>query len=50
MRGRLGPPPGKNFGRHDQYTLESARRIAAPLKHLRGDGPLIAVGHSGGAA
>lgn len=42
--------PGENFGRRDQYTLENAALIAANLRRLRGDAPLIAVGHSGGAA
>jgi pimeloyl-ACP methyl ester carboxylesterase len=42
--------PGENFGRRDQYTLENAALIAENLRRLRGDAPLIAVGHSGGAA
>lgn len=42
--------PGENYGRRDQYTLENARIIADTLRHLRGDGPLLAIGHSGGAA
>lgn len=42
--------PGENFGRRDQYTVENAEIIAANLKRIGGDAPVIAVGHSGGAA
>lgn len=42
--------PGNNYGRRDQYTLQSAALIAENLKRLKADTPLIAIGHSGGAA
>ena len=42
--------PGENFGRRDQYTLDNAEIIAANLKRLGNAAPIIAVGHSGGAA
>jgi len=42
--------PGNNYGRRDQYTLENASIIAANLARLKADTPLIAIGHSGGAA
>lgn len=42
--------PGENFDRRDQYTLDNAEIIATNLKRLGNDAPIIAVGHSGGAA
>ena len=42
--------PGENHDRRDQYTLESAARIVDTLQALDTDAPMIAVGHSGGAA
>ena len=42
--------PGDNFGRRDQYTTDNAQLILDTLRHLKGQSPLIAVGHSGGAA
>jgi pimeloyl-ACP methyl ester carboxylesterase len=42
--------PGENYGRRDQYTLENAAIIAANLRALSEAAPVIAVGHSGGAA
>lgn len=42
--------PGENFDRRDQYTMESAELINDTLAQLKGDAPLMVVGHSGGAA
>lgn len=42
--------PGENYGRRDQYTLENAAIIAANLRRLGNHAPIIAIGHSGGAA
>lgn len=42
--------PGDNFGRRDQYTTESAQLIARNLERLGQDKPVLAIGHSGGAA
>jgi len=42
--------PGENFGRRDQYTMDNAEIIAANLKRFGNGAPIIAVGHSGGAA
>lgn len=42
--------PGENYGRRDQYTLESAALIADTLERIKQDKPLLAIGHSGGAA
>ncbi|WP_165767776.1 alpha/beta hydrolase family protein [Marivivens niveibacter] len=42
--------PGENFGRRDQYTIENAKIIAENLDRIGQDAPIVAVGHSGGAA
>ncbi|MEM9317863.1 MAG: hypothetical protein AAGA70_02515 [Pseudomonadota bacterium] len=42
--------PGENFGRRDQYTIENAQMIAQNLERIGRDMPLLAIGHSGGAA
>lgn len=42
--------PGDNFGRKDQYTIENAHLIARNLRRIGQDKPVVAIGHSGGAA
>ena len=42
--------PGENFGRRDQYTVENAKLIAENLERIGQDLPVVAIGHSGGAA
>lgn len=42
--------PGENFGRRDQYTVENAKMIAKNLERIGQNGPVVAIGHSGGAA
>lgn len=42
--------PGKNYGRSDQYTIDNARLVARNLERIGQDMPVLAIGHSGGAA
>jgi pimeloyl-ACP methyl ester carboxylesterase len=42
--------PGENFGRSEKYTIENAKIIAENLERIGQDAPVVAIGHSGGAA